>query len=53
MSKNDERVAAAAEDVAPSHDSNDELRKAAEKRAAAADRADSATRGDERGFVER
>lgn len=35
------------------HDSNDELRKAADKRAAAADRADSATRGDERGFVER
>ena len=33
--------------------STEELRKAAEKRAAAADAADSATRGDERGFVER
>lgn len=38
---------------AASHDSNDELRKAAEKRSAAAELADAATRGDERGFVQR
>lgn len=51
MAKNEDEAAVDA--VSPSHDSNEELRKAAEKRAAAADAADSATRGDERGFVER
>lgn len=53
MANSQDTAAEAVEDAGTAHDSNDELRKAAEKRSAAADRADSATRGDERGQVER